>query len=306
MKFREKLILANTEAAYGTPEALTGTHAILAKDVEINPLEGEELSRELDKPYLGADETILSGEHVSISFKVEMQASGAVAVAPGWGVLHRAAGFVETITALTNVVYDLAGSDYESATIHFYMGVNLHAMTGTRGSVKIIIEKGIPYFEYNFIGLHVDPSQVVTPTPDWSKFIKPFATGPGTTSGFTLNGYAANPYALTLDVGQSVKYIQTLQSETVDINDREASGSVRIEAPEIGTKDYFADIKNRVTGALSIQHGQTAGSICKIDCPKVQAKNPKYGDYEGNTSLDMDLVLIPTSAGNDEVKITLT
>jgi len=74
----------------------------------------------------------------------------------------------------------------------------------------------------------------------------------------------------------------------------------------LSVKDFFIDAKNSVTGALAIQHGQVAGLICQLDCPKVQVTSPKYGDNEGTASLDMDLILIPSAAGNDEIKFTLT
>ena len=289
MKFSEKLILAKIETTYGTDSLPAEANSILGKDVELTPLEAEALERGLVKPYLGADEEIIFGEHVLLSYKVELQGSGTAGTPPAFSPLLRAAGFVETITATTRVEYDLANSNYESCTLYFYMGNNLHGMTGARANVKPLIEKGIPYLEFSFIGLWVDPTQVVTPTPDWSAWQKPTPTGAGRTSGFILNGFAAEPYKLTLDVGQEVKYIQTLTSEKVDITNRKASGSVSIEAPDINTHNFFVDAKDSVTGALAIQHGQTAGLICKINCPKVQVKAPKYGDHEGTASLDMDL-----------------
>ena len=305
MKFSGKLLLAKIETVYGTDSTPNAaSNAILAKDVELTPLEAEALERGLVTPYLGADESIISGEHVLVSFKVEFQGSGTAGTAPAFGGLMRAAGFAETRTALTRVEYDLAGSNYESATIYFYMGKNLHAMTGARGNVKTTLEKGIPYLEFNYIGLWVDPSTVVVPTPDWSAWQKPTPTGAGRTSGFSINGFTGIPYSLALDVGQEVKYIETLTTESVDINDRKASGSISLEAPDISTHDFFSDAKSSTTGALAIQHGQTAGLICKINCPKVQVTGPKYGDQEGTASLDMDLILIPTSAGNDEIKFT--
>jgi hypothetical protein len=306
MRFSEKLLLAKIESTYGADASPSAVNAILAKDVDLTPLEAEALERGLVKPYLGADESIISGEHVLISFKIEFQGSGTVAIAPAWGPLVRACGLAETITALTSVEYDLAASNYESATLYFNMGKNLHAMKGARGNVKITLEKGIPYLEFSFIGLWVDPTEVAPVTPDWSLWQKPTPTGAGRTSGFMLNGFAAKPYKLSLDVGQDVKFIETLTTQSVEINERKANGSVSIEAPDLSVKDFFSEAKNSVTGALSIQNGQTAGLICKVDCPKVQVKPPKYGDNEGTTSLDMDLILIPTTAGNDEIKLTLT
>ena len=306
MKFSEKLLLAKIEDTYGVDSAPGATNAILAKDVELTPLEAEALERGLVKPYLGADESIISGEHVLISFKIEFQGSGTAGTAPAWGPLMRSCGFAETITPTTSVEYDLAASNYESATMYFNMGKNLHAMKGARGNVKLSFEKGISYLEFNFIGLWVDPTEVPAVTPNWSTWQKPTPTGAGRTSGFTINGFAAKPYKLSVDAGQDVKFIETLTTQSVDINERKASGSVSVEAPDLSLKDFFADAKNSVTGALAIQHGQVAGLICKLDCPKVQVTSPKYGDNEGTTSLDMDLILIPSASGNDEIKFTLT
>ena len=305
MRFNEKLLLVKVESTYATdsnPDATS--NAILCKDVEISPLEAEVLERGLVKPYLGADESIISGEHVKISFKVELQGSGTAGSAPALGPLLRAAGFSETITESTRVEYDLASNDTESATMYFFMGKTLHGMTGVRGSVKAMIEKGIPYLEFNFIGLWAAPTSVSIPTPNWSNWKKPTPTGAGRTSNYSLNGFSGIPYGLSLDVGQDVKFIETLITQSVDITNRRATGTISLQAPELSLHDYFTDAKNSSTGALAIQLGQTAGLICKVSCPKVQVANPKYGDHEGTVSLEMDLILIPTSAGNDEIKFT--
>jgi len=304
MKFREKLLLAKIEATYGVDSSPVGANAMLIKDVEITPIEAETIDRELVKPFLGASETITSGAHVSISFKVEHQGSGTAGTAPAYSELLRACGLAEIITAAVSVEYLPASDNFESVSLYFNMGDNLHKLIGARGNVKSSLEKGIPYLEFNFIGLWADPAKVVKPTPDWSAFQKPFPTGKGVTSGFSLLGFNAKPYKLSVDVGQEVKYIETLTTETIELSDRKSSGSVSIEAPDVDIHNFFLDAKNDVTGSLSIQHGQVAGLICKIDCPKVQVASPKYGDNEGTTAIDMDLVLIPSAAGNDEIKFT--
>lgn len=307
MKFDKKLLLIKLEATYGIDANPTGlANAILSKDVEITPLEAEALERGLVKPYLGADEDILVGEHILLTAKAELQGSGVAGTAPGLGVILRSSGFAEVIVAGTSVEYVLAAQDYESATVHFYQGDTLHAMRGAMASVKVMLEKGIPYLEFNYIGLWVDPAKVVAPTSDFSVWQKPTPTGATRTSGFMLNGFAAEPTKLNLDVGQEVKYIESLTTAKIDITKRSASGSTTILAPELDQHNYFDDAKNSVTGPLTITHGNTAGKIVTIDCPKVQAKAPKYSDFEGQAALDMDLKLIPTSAGNDEIKMTFT
>ncbi|GLX85054.1 hypothetical protein tloyanaT_13060 [Thalassotalea loyana] len=304
IKFREKLLLAGIESVYGVEEALNGSNAILAKDLEFTPLESNSIERGLEKPYLGAEEKIVSGEHVTISFKVELQGSGVAGTAPACGTLLRAAGFAETVTASTMVEYDLAATNYESATFFFFIGNNLHKAVGARGNVSLEMEAGIPYLAFEFTALYVAPVTGAAPTPDWSAWQKPTPTGEGRTSNFTLQGYSAKPHKLDIDVGQAVEYIETLTAAEVMITNRQASGSVTIEAPDLATKDYFASIMTNQTGALSIQHGQTAGLICKVDAPNVQLESPNYSEANGIATLELSLIPIPTNAGNDEVKFT--
>lgn len=307
MKFDEKLLLIKLETNYGIDANPTGAaNAILGKDVEITPLEAEALERGLVKPYLGADEDILVGEHVLLSGKVELQGSGSVGVAPALGVILRSSGYTEIITPATSVEYTLADDDYESATIYYFQGNTKHAMKGAMANAKVMFEKGIPYLEFNYIGLWIDPAKVTAPTPTFDNWHKPTPTGAGRTSEFELNGYAAEPIKLTLDTAQEVKYIESLTTARINITKRSASGSTSILAPELDQHNYFEDAKNSVTGALSIKHGNSAGKICTVSCPKVQAKAPKYGEFEGEATLEMDLKLIPTSAGNDEMKFTFT
>jgi len=306
MRFDEKLILAKIEATYGVNASPLGTDAVLSKDVELTPLEAESLERGLVKPYLGADEKLVFGAHVLLNFKVEAQGSGTLGTPPSVGSMLRSAGFAEVIDPGTSVEYMLADTNQESATVYFYQGTTLHAMTGARASVKYMMEKGIPYFEFNVIGLYVDPAIVAVPTADWSTWQKPTLSGKGRTSGFALMGYAAEPYKLELDVGQAVKYTQTLVSEKIELNDRDAKGSVSIEAPALDQHNYFVDAKENNNGALTITHGNTAGLTITVDCPNVQVSGTKYSDQDKTTGLDMDLTLIPTNAGNDEIKLTFT
>jgi len=304
IKFREKTLLAGIESVYGTTEALEGTNAILAKDVEFLPLEANAIERGLIKPYLGAESKIITGEHISISFKVELQGSGTAGTAPAFGPLLRAAGFAETITATTKVDYDLASSALESASFFFYIGSNLHKANGARGSVKLEMDKGIPYLAFNFLALYVAPVTGTSPAPDWSAWKKPTPTGEGRTSGFSMLGYAAKPHKLEMDVAQNVEYVETLTSHEVMLTDRSGSGSVVIEAPTLAQKDYFASILAAEQGLIEIQHGATPGAICKVSAPNVQLESPKYGDANGVATLEVNLILVPSEAGNDEVSFT--
>jgi hypothetical protein len=55
----DKIILAKIEGTYGTdPVPTGGANAILMTDVELKPMEGQDVSRNIERPYLGAQEEI--------------------------------------------------------------------------------------------------------------------------------------------------------------------------------------------------------------------------------------------------------
>ena len=55
--------------------------------------------------------------------------------------------------------------------------------------------------------------------------------------------------------------------------------------------------------SLGFTHGTQAGHKVLVFAPSVQRINPKVEDFNGTALLAMDLRLVPTSAGNDEICI---
>ena len=77
IKWKSKILLAKIETAYATDPTPTGAaNAILATNVTFQPMEGQDVSRELELPWLAAQATIPAGLHSRISFRVEMVPSG--------------------------------------------------------------------------------------------------------------------------------------------------------------------------------------------------------------------------------------
>ena len=96
ISWRSKILLAKIEAIYGTDAAPTGAaNGILAVDVSFNPMQGSDVSRNLERPFLGAQGTVATELHAELSFKVELVGSGTPGTPPAWGVLLRACGVAE-------------------------------------------------------------------------------------------------------------------------------------------------------------------------------------------------------------------
>jgi hypothetical protein len=101
---KKRLILAKIEGSYGVDPTPTGSEAMLVKNLDVQPLQADLVSRDLIKPYLGISEKLLAQKAVQISFEIEYAASGIVGGLPAYDALLRACGFVSapTTTPMTS------------------------------------------------------------------------------------------------------------------------------------------------------------------------------------------------------------
>ena len=145
---RKRLILAKTEATYGTDSSPAGTDAILVKELEITPIEADVVSRDLIRPYLGNSDQLLANTRVSITFQVELAGSGTAATAPRFSSLLKACGMAETTTAAAITGTAQAGAAGSitlaaaaSATDDIYNGMIITITGGTgSGGVGVITD----------------------------------------------------------------------------------------------------------------------------------------------------------------------
>jgi hypothetical protein len=104
---RQQTILAKVESSYGVdPVPTGGANAILAKNFAPTPMQAEQVSRDLIKPYFGNSEQLLAQYYMQLGFEVEYVGSGIVGGAPGFDSLLRACGFTKSqvlspITSIT-------------------------------------------------------------------------------------------------------------------------------------------------------------------------------------------------------------
>ncbi len=212
-----------------------------------------------------------------------------------------------------NVIYvpnNNFGSGYPStsATIYFNVDGVRHVLLGARGTMSFDLSpKAIPKMKWKFTGLlgTITDSPQAVPSSDFTGWQTPIPVSTANSTDIHLLGYnGAAIEKLSFDIANTVTYRQTLGSESVLITDRKPSGSIALEAGLIATKDWWAAVKDSTTGAFAIKHGQTAGNIVGITCPKVQLSDPKYSDSNGVTMLDLSMALLPYGvSGNDEIRI---
>ncbi len=305
--YRKLAMLHKVEAVYGTDAAPTGmANAIQATDVTFTPMEGGEEQRDLLQAHFGHSGIILTGLHARLEFSVELAGAGTAGDVPAWGGLLRTCGFAETVTEDTDVVYSPVSGDFESGTIWYNRDGVKHAIVGQRGTVSLQMTPArIPRLRFNVLGLHgTVPADTALPTVDYTGFQTPLVVSKANTT-FALHGYSGPTESVSIDLGNQVEPRMLIGEEAVVVTDRRASGSAVMEAALLATINWDQIARAHTKGALALVHGKTEGNIIEIDAPHVQIGRYTEGNTQGIMNNTLPLMLTPSSAGNDELTITV-
>lgn len=207
-----------------------------------------------------------------------------------------------------NVGYLPVSTGFASATIYFNNDGVLHKITGARGTFTLTAAVGgIPTIDFQLTGVYNAPTDTAAPTTTYSDQSTPVIFKAGNTSAFSILNYTACLQSLSLNMANETVYRELVGcTKEVMITNRASAGECMIEAPTIAQKDFFAIANNDTTGTLTLLHGSTAGNRVTLLAPKVDITNPSYADQDGIQMLNISYVAIPTTAGNDEVKLTFT
>jgi hypothetical protein len=307
MKWRNRLLLLKPESTYGTAPSMTGADAILCPEIDVTPLEVELKDRELIVGYYGNTEKVLTMQMSKAVVTVELAGSGSPGVAPKWGPLHRACSYAQTIVASTSVRYDPVSSAQESVAMQFWADGIQHTLRGAQGTWSLSGDVGeIPKLKYEMMALYTTAVDGTRPSGTFTSQAKPKAFNSRNTPNVSIHGFAACLESLSLDIANEVIFRQLAGcSELVQINDRKPSGSLKIEAPSLAAKDYFAAVEAQDLGEVNVTHGTEAGNIIEIIQPSCNLGSIGYSESNGILMLDMTYMPNPDS-GNDEVSLLLT
>lgn len=174
IKWRSKIILLKMEGAYATdPTPATG-NGVLMTGVTFRPMEGTDVSRDLEQPFMGAQELIPVGVHCILTGRIELVPSGTAGVAPAWGPVMRVLGCSQTIVTDTSVTYVPISDNHESAYLYFWIGLTQHKVAGIRGNgVLRWNAQGIPYLEVTLMGLYAGVAEEARVLPTLTGFKRP-------------------------------------------------------------------------------------------------------------------------------------
>lgn len=309
-KWKSKVLLAKIETAYGTDVIPTGAaNAILATNVSLTPMEGQDTSRDLELPYLGAQGTIPTSLNAKLSFKVELTPSGTTGTPPAWGVLLRACGVAETVTAATSVVYNPVTDDHESITLYQWIDRALYKLLGARGTcVMRVTAQGVVYLEFEFTGLWTLATETAQDTPAIAAQLnaRPIVATSANMPTFTIGGTTFVMRSFALNFGNTVEGRFLIGSESILITDRAETIETTVEAVGLDTFNPFQLARDQVSSEIELVHGTVAGKIATIACPAAQMQRPQSLENQQNiVEWPLRMVPLPVS-GNDQWTLTLT
>jgi hypothetical protein len=203
-------------------------------------------------------------------------------------------------------IYTPVSSSFSSVTIHYNIDGVLHRLTGCRGTFTINAEVGgIPSIDFTMIGIFNTPTDTAPPTANFGAQATPQIFKQGNSGGFNLMGFSGCLQSVSLDAGVTTVYRELVGCiKEVMLTDRAVTGSVTIEAPTIAERNFFTDaLTDGSPGELSFIHGNTATNIVALYSTRVDIGDPNYADQDGIHMLTIPATLIPSTAGNDEVRL---
>jgi hypothetical protein len=307
--WRKKVLLAKLETAYGIDPTLTGAaNAILAQDVTIRPMEGQDVPRDLIQAYLGGQATIPAELRTVIEFSTELAGSGTAGLAPGWGPLMRGCGCAQVIVADTSVAYNPVSEAMESLYIKYWLDGTLHALRGVRGTATIGLDaQGVPRIRWTFTGIWIPPADVVPVAPTLTGFQKPLIVTDANTPDFTVNAVSLVGRSFNLNLGNQVEHRFLINKHEIEIVDRAEQLDLVCEATPLATFNPFALAEAQTLVPAAIVHGTVPGNIITISAPTCQVRRPTaYQNNQGKVEWPLNLAPLPAGNGNNQFTLTLT
>lgn len=310
---RNEPIFAALESTYNDGTVPAGADAILAQSPQFDPVANANFTeRETVRAgTLAKPAGIYGGAAPTLNFSVELKGSGSLGVAPEWGRLLRACGFVETINPGVSVVYTPrpANTTFESLAIHHWWANKRYVLGGIRGNVVLNASVGqVPLLEFTFTcrmadGSHGDVAQY---TPVYDTTVPVAFRGD---NFLAVGGFNPAFTELSIDPQWTTAISQNANAADgygeIRVTERQVSVSLDPEDTDVATKDWLGAIQTNASEALSLTHGSVAGNRVNIAMPALRPNTHGAGDRDGVRTIDYGYIADETAALNDEITITL-
>ena len=165
---RNSFLLAKTETTYGIlASAITASDAVKIVSMDVSPLTGERVQRNLIKGFLGADRAPLTNDHVGVTITFEWGGSGVAATAPRFSPLLLASGM--NLAAAAEITGTPTAGGTNTLTLESIGGGN--PASDAYLGFPIEITAGLGAGSKGVITAHDGATRVVTVVPSTTTFI---------------------------------------------------------------------------------------------------------------------------------------
>lgn len=302
---QKMLLLAAVETVPGTATVpVPGSNAILTRNPVFNMIDGEQVERNLMKPYKGNSGKLFVGEHRKFTFEVELAGSGTAGTAPAWSLLLQACGFAETVTAGQDVTFNPVSEGEPTLTMYGYLDGTLFTISGAKGNVSLELNsKQIPVLKFEFTGRYTPATETGMPTGvDYSAFIMPKTVGKTNTPTFSFFGLNACTSAFSINWGNTVAWRELINCAGAHSPTRSPTGSATIELPKADQANWGEKVRTSEVGSATLIHGVTPGNIIELQMPRLLPGIGTVSDDAGIAMLQLPFDLMPNE-GDDELVI---
>jgi len=305
---RIKGLAAKIEATYDTdPTVAEATDSIQTRNLTVQPLDGDFIERGLDRASLGQEGQILVARRCKIQAEVEVAGSGAAGTAPPFDQMLRACGLVGVNTPLVSEVYNPISAAFQSLWMEANKDGVQSVASGARGNLSMSFStRQISQMNFDMTGIWSAPADVAIPTYTLTPFQTPVPFGNTFTGTLTLLGVSIPCESVSIDFQNQIEHRELVGDESVLLVDRKVVGQISFSMALLAGHDWFTDVINRTAGALNIVHGLTAGNIVTVNAPAVELSTPTYSESQGDLMMNLQMLIKPTTAGNDEITLGFT
>jgi len=145
----------------------------------------------------------------------------------------------------------------------------------------------------NCKGSYVRPAAGGNPvTIAYSNYADPLPVNKENTVTVDLGGQALKMTGGSINFGGGASYRNIPNSESSAHGDFEPTGQLTFVAPDIATKNYFADAESHngvVEQTFQLVHGTVGGNIIEIVSARVQLSNISETDIDGDVGFQADI-----------------
>lgn len=303
-----------TPGTNSTPVAGTDAVLIWVDDLKVK-VSQKMADRNIVTGAFGAADKLPYARRGVMTFTTDLQASGTLGTAPGWGKILLAAGFAETVTASARVDYLPASSSLKTATLSCEWNdriVNLVYAVVDLVGLEVIAGQ-VPKLKWQATGLIDSVAAGQISAPALTAWKRPQAASTVNTTKISIGAVTYTAGAITggtqytfksleINMGNVIEDPDLVGQETIGIYGRSPKAKVVLDAGATAHAAFLTDMNAGTARAFGLVHGSVSSYKVGIYAPN-GVIDDMDDEENGQALLDVLSFALPPVSGNDELRI---